>query len=185
MSNILIINGHPHPEQSLAGKAIIDELDRLLPQAQVRTLAALCRNGSFDVQAEQQALSAADTIVWHFPFYWYSVPALMKKWIDDLLTHGFAYGSTGTALHGKKLLISLTTGAPAAEYARGRSMTWPMEDFLPPLLQTANYCGMQSLPPVWSNGMIFINGVHGEANRERILAAAKDHAARIAAEVNA
>ena len=112
MTNILILNGHPNPGASTAGKAVQEAFLTLRPDAKVRTLAALCGADGYDVAAEQAALVEADVIVWHFPFYWYSVPALMKKWIDDVLTHGFAYGSGGTALHGKHLLLSFTTGAP-------------------------------------------------------------------------
>ena len=43
----------------------------------------------------QVALVAADTIVFQFPFYWYSVPPLLKEWIDLVLEHGFAYGLEG------------------------------------------------------------------------------------------
>ncbi|WP_396125955.1 NAD(P)H-dependent oxidoreductase [Brevibacillus laterosporus] len=25
------------------------------------------------------------------PFYWYSSPPLLKKWLDDIFTHGWAY----------------------------------------------------------------------------------------------
>lgn len=121
MKNILVLNGHPNPDDSTAGKAVLEAFRTLRPDAKVRTLAALCGSDGYDVAAEQAALVEADVIVWHFPFYWYSVPALVKKWIDDVLAHGFAYGSGGTVLHGKHLLISFTTGAPEAEYAKGKA----------------------------------------------------------------
>ena len=184
MSKILLINGHPAPTKSLAGKSIIENFAALCPQTEVRNLAELLIAGKFDIGAEQRALVQADIIIWQFPFYWYSVPAIMKKWIDDVLAHGFAYGSQGTALHGKQLLISFTTGAPEVEYAKGRSMNWPVEDFLPPLLQTANLCGLKPLAPVWSTSMNFIEGVHTEADRERIKSAAHAHALRMTDEIS-
>ena len=59
--------------------------------------------------------------------YWYSCPPLLKKWEDDILTYGWAYGTNGDALHGKELLIAVSPGAPAAHYTRisagRRSMT--------------------------------------------------------------
>ena len=135
MQKILVINGHPNPEASVAGKAVLNTLESSRCEMQIRTLAQLCGPNGFDVAAEQEALRRADVIVWHFPFYWYSVPAILKKWIDDVLTRGFAHGTGGTALHGKKFLLSFTTGAAAQEYAKGRAMNWPVEAFLPPLLQ--------------------------------------------------
>lgn len=185
MTNILILNGHPNPDDSTAGKAVLEAFRTLRPDAKVRTLAALCGSDGYDVAAEQAALVEADVIVWHFPFYWYSVPALVKKWIDDVLAHGFAYGSGGTALHGKHLLISFTTGAPEAEYAKGKSMNWPVEAFLPPLLQTANLCGLKTLDPVWSTGMMYIPGVPGHDDLEAVRNRAAAHAVKMNDEISA
>ena len=50
-----------------------------------------------DVEREQDH----DRITYQFPMYWYSVTPLLKKWLDDVLTDGFAYGSTGNKLEGK------------------------------------------------------------------------------------
>ena len=47
-----------------------------------------------DVAEEQKHLAAADRIILQFPFYWYSTPALLKQWQDDVLTYGWAFGST-------------------------------------------------------------------------------------------
>ena len=88
-------------------------------------------------------------------------------------------------LYTAKSFFCRTTGAAAQEYAKGRAMNWPVEAFLPPLLQTAYLCGMKTLAPVWSNGMIFITGIHTEADRKRILKQAEEHAARLLNEINA
>jgi glutathione-regulated potassium-efflux system ancillary protein KefG len=48
-----------------------------------------------------EALVEADTVALQFPFHWYSVPGILKEWIDRVLSYSFAYGSTGTKLHGK------------------------------------------------------------------------------------
>jgi glutathione-regulated potassium-efflux system ancillary protein KefF len=185
MKKILILNGHPDPGASTAGKAVLEAFVKLRPDAQVRMLSALCGKEGYDVAGEQAALVGADVVVWHFPFYWYSVSALMKKWIDDVLTRGFAYGSGGTALCGKHLLISFTTGAPEEAYAAGKPMNWPVEAFLPPLLQTANLCGLKILAPVWSTGMSYIPEVPGHDDLDEVLARARAHAERMAAEISA
>ena len=54
-----------------------------------------------DVEHEQSALLAHDRVIFQFPMYWYSVPPLLKKWLDDVLTYGFAYGSSGDKLAGR------------------------------------------------------------------------------------
>jgi hypothetical protein len=70
----------------------------------------------FDVVVEQRLLVEHDTVVLQFPWYWYSVPGLLKEWIDQVLTYGFAYGSHGTALEGKPLQVVTTTGGPDVSY---------------------------------------------------------------------
>ncbi len=50
------------------------------------------------------------------PLYWYSTPAILKEWQDLVLEHGFAYGSEGTALHGKLFFNALTAGGAEAAY---------------------------------------------------------------------
>jgi NAD(P)H dehydrogenase (quinone) len=70
-------------------------------------------NGSFvdDIKLEQRILSQADLIIFQFPFWWYSMPGLLKGYIDRIFSIGWAYGGA-QALRGKKILVSTTTGAP-------------------------------------------------------------------------
>lgn len=179
MANVLVICGHPDPEHSLAGGAILEALLKSRPQAQVRVLSELCGAGGFDVAAEQKALAEADVIVWQFPLYWYTVPAVMKAWFEQVLTYGFAFGSGGTALKGKKVIISLTAGADAEQYVEGGAMGFPMEAFLPPILQTARLCSMDVAGSVWMTGASYIEGVHAPEVRTDIEERARRHAARL------
>ena len=55
MKNILVLNGHPNPDDSTAGKAVLEAFRTLRPDAKVRTLAALCGSDGYDVAAEQAA----------------------------------------------------------------------------------------------------------------------------------
>ena len=179
---VLVINGHPMPDESVAGKEILKEFIKRRPDAILRTLAERKADNpaGFDVEAEQAALRDADIIVWHFPFYWYSVPGLMKTWIDSVFLRGFAHGSKGTALCGKKLVVSLTTGASEAAYAEGMPMNWPLEAFMPPLRQTAALCGMEMLDPIPTFGTTAMV-LGGDEGREALAQAAEKHAERLAA----
>ena len=49
MKNILVLNGHPNPDDSTAGKAVLEAFRTLRPDAKVRTLAALCGSDGYDV----------------------------------------------------------------------------------------------------------------------------------------
>ncbi|MCK7316352.1 NAD(P)H-dependent oxidoreductase [Enterobacter cloacae] len=44
-----------------------------------------------DVLREQQRVERADMLIFVFPFYWWSVPALLKGWFDRVLTVNWAY----------------------------------------------------------------------------------------------
>ncbi len=179
MKQILIISGHPNLAQSTANALIIQEVQKQLPNVEVRFLDKLYPDYQIDVSAEQDALSRTDVIVWQFPFYWYSTPALLKKWIDDVHTHGFAYGSTGDKLHGKPLIISFTTGGSAQDYSPEGHEGMELPAFFPQFSQTAYLCGMAFQPPVYSQSMHYIAGVSGADELAKVEANALDHAQRL------
>jgi putative NADPH-quinone reductase len=180
MSKVLVISGHPDLDKSFANRVILaDLLDVPGLSIEVRRLDRLYPEFQIDVAAEQKALIEADIIVWQFPFHWYALPALMKKWVDDVLVHGFAFGSGGDKLRGKKLILSFTTGAGAEAYNHGQPMNYTVEEFLPPLRQTALLCGMDYQSPVYSSGMIYIPGVSSDADRAMIEARAHNHAHKL------
>ena len=112
MKNVLIVSGHTDlKNDSVANKTIINELKRLLPEAEYDILSDLYPDYRFDVKAEQKKLVKADIIVWQFPVFWYSMPSIMHRWIELVFVHGFSHGSKGDALKGKILIPSFTFGA--------------------------------------------------------------------------
>ncbi|WPP01968.1 NAD(P)H-dependent oxidoreductase [Pseudomonas sp. HR96] len=48
------------------------------------------------IKAEQDKVSRADLVLFHFPVWWFSMPGILKDWVDRVFARGFAY-STGTA----------------------------------------------------------------------------------------
>jgi len=100
-----------------------------------------------DVDREQQRLAAHDTVVFMFPLYWYSTPAILKEWQDLVLEYGYAYGHEGNALHGKWFLCALTAGGRADAYREEGLNHYTIRELLRPLEQTAVLCGMRFLPP--------------------------------------
>ncbi|WP_406663177.1 NAD(P)H-dependent oxidoreductase [Gallaecimonas sp. GXIMD1310] len=177
MPRILMISGHPDLSRSHTNQRIIANTQAALPEMTVRCLEQLYPDGVIDVAAEQAALLAADVVVLQFPFYWYSVPALLKKWLDEVLSYGFAYGSEGTKLQGKSLQLSLTIGGPAEAYTALGYNHFSIEQLLRPLEQTSYLTGMHYAPPVFSHGMIYIPGVYNSL--ELVQARADDHAQRL------
>ncbi|MEM7240106.1 MAG: NAD(P)H-dependent oxidoreductase, partial [Pseudomonadota bacterium] len=102
---------------------------------------------NIDVAREQERLLQHDVILFQFPLFWYSTPSLLKEWQDLVLEHGFAYGSGGDRLDGKKMLLALTTAGPSEAYSQAGYQQYPLRTFLTPLEQTAHLCGMSFVPP--------------------------------------
>ena len=118
----------------------------------VHDLAAAAPDGRFDVRREQQLLVEHERIVLQFPWYWYSVPAVLKGWMDQVLLYGFAYGADGTALRGKSVRVVTSTGGPAESYQRGGYNRFTMDELLRPLDATAHLCGLRMADPVVLQG---------------------------------
>ena len=143
---ILILFAHPSVERSEAGQP--------LAQAAARTegitlvdLYAEYPTFIIDVDREQDRLLAHDVVVFLHPLYWYSTPAILKEWQDLVLEHDFAYGSKGTALHGKIFFSAITAGGTETAYCEKGYNHFSIRQLLHPLEQMAMLCGMVYLPP--------------------------------------
>jgi len=75
-----------------------------------------------DVVREQVRLDAADHLVLVFPVYWWSMPALLKGWIDRVFINGWAFSidESGTRRNLGKLTVHLVAvaGDDAGTYER-------------------------------------------------------------------
>ncbi len=120
MKSTVVIYGHPHYADSHSNKAILNVLAQEVPEAGVVNLMELYPDYKIDVEAEPTKLRAADNIIVQGPLYWYSLPSLIMRWVEEVFTHGWAYGSTGTALAGKKVVVGITAGATTNDYHDGR-----------------------------------------------------------------
>ena len=156
-TEILILVAHPELEQSRANSRLLKTALTLQGQSaasriEVRDLYALYPDYLVDVAVEQTALAAAKLVVWQQPIHWYGMPPLLKLWVDDVLTFGWAYGPGGTALRGKDLWLVASTGGPEDSYRPDSYNRYFFDAFLPPYEQTAALCGMRFLPPLILHG---------------------------------
>ncbi|WNG47109.1 NAD(P)H-dependent oxidoreductase [Archangium minus] len=76
-----------------------------------------------DVAAEQARIDRADALVLVYPVYWWSMPALLKGWIDRVFANGWAFDfslDTGLVKKLRHLRVHLVAiaGADARTYAR-------------------------------------------------------------------
>ncbi|WP_346766400.1 NAD(P)H-dependent oxidoreductase [Streptomyces sp. CB01881] len=81
-----------------------------------------------------------------FPFHWYSAPPLLKQWLDEVLAHGFAYGS-GAVLHGTSLRVATTVGGAADVYRPEGTNRFTVAELLAPFDATAHLTRMPYRPP--------------------------------------
>jgi NAD(P)H dehydrogenase (quinone) len=112
-----------------------------------------------DVKAEQEKLLWADALILQFPLWWYTMPAILKGWVDRVYAYGFAYGvgehsdrhwgdrfGQGT-LAGKRAMLIVTTGGWKEHYAP-RGINGPIDDLLFPINHgILYYPGYDVLPP--------------------------------------
>lgn len=100
-----------------------------------------------DVDREQGRLLDHDVVVLQFPMFWYSTPSLIKEWQDLVLEHGFAYGSGGDKLAGKRMQLAVSAAGPEDAYTQNGYQNFPLRTFLTPLEQTARLCKMEFVAP--------------------------------------
>ncbi|SEC56317.1 NAD(P)H-dependent oxidoreductase [Rhodococcus koreensis] len=118
------------------------------------------RTQAFDIEQEQRKVAQADLILFHFPVWWFSMPAILKGWVDRVFARGFAY-SAGRKygkghFFGKKAMICLTTGTDSTLYEPNGidgdllHVLWPIHNGI------LAYTGFTVLPPfaAWMPGRV-------------------------------
>ncbi len=170
-ASILVLAAHPDLRLSRVNHALIDAASGL-PHVQVRDLYALYPDYVIDVPAEQAAAARADLIVWLHPLHWYGMPPLMKLWLDEVLTVGWAYGPGEHALRGKDVWLVVSTGGQQSAYSPQGYNRYFFEAFMPPYEQTAALCGLRFLPPMVLHGAHHVRPeqvqAHADVWRERL-----------------
>jgi glutathione-regulated potassium-efflux system ancillary protein KefG len=159
MAKVLILFAHPALEKSRVNKRLINAAKNI-DNLTFHDLYEEYPDFDVDIKREQKLLTEHEVIILHHPFYWYSTPALLKQWEDLVLEHGWAYGSKGKALVGKKAMQVITTGGSAAAYQKDSFSRHTIKEFLVPIEQSIILCGMKCLPP------FLIQGTHKFENKE-------------------
>jgi len=145
----LLIFAHPALERGRINPAMAEAV-RDLPGLTVHDLYEVYPDFTVDVPSEHKRLLAHDLIVLQFPLYWFSMPSLLKEWMDLVWSRGFAFGP-GARLKGRTLLCAVSTGANRDAYEDG-VYRFPLGDFLRPLEETAGYCGLTWADPFVLHG---------------------------------
>ena len=92
----------------------------------------------------QEKISEADELVFVFPYWWGSYPAILHNFIDWNLSKGFAFEYLGSLpkglLRGKRVTVFATTGAPKFYYALTGANRRIKNTFKE---QVVSFCGMK------------------------------------------
>ncbi|WP_430817262.1 NAD(P)H-dependent oxidoreductase [Carboxylicivirga sp. RSCT41] len=156
MKNVLLINGH-EPYAFAEGKfnsSMLSAIENKL-KGDYKITTTVIKDG-YDIEEEQEKFKAADLIIFQFPIYWFSTPAMMKKYLDQVYAHGVFFGIGDEAqkygygngmMNGKKYMFSITSNAPYEAFndADGFFEGRDLEDFLFHMHKTNQFCGMEPL----------------------------------------
>ncbi|UOY91759.1 NAD(P)H-dependent oxidoreductase [Ectobacillus sp. JY-23] len=152
MKNILIINGHEYYEfaPGKLNKTIFDAIVATLKGTyEIQT--TVVQNG-YDIEEEHKKFTWADVVIYQTPIYWFSVPGLLKTYIDRVYSYGVFFAGSdvygkGGLMQGKKVMFSTTWNAPehvfenVNEFMEGKSL----EESLLSLHKAHEFVGMESL----------------------------------------
>lgn len=132
--------------------------DALLRVAYASGEAAMTNTLTEDVKREQEKLLWADTVIFQFPLWWYTMPSILKGWIDRVYSMGFGYGRGEHsekhwgdrygegALSGRRAMLLVTAGS-WREHFSARGIAGPIDDVLFPINHgVLYYIGLEALP---------------------------------------
>jgi NAD(P)H dehydrogenase (quinone) len=118
--------------------------DRFVPNIEIRRA---LDHGTVppDIASELEKLRTAELVVFQFPLWWSSAPAILKGWFDRVLSFAHVADSEGIAgrqpyLRGKKAMLVTTLEAPEETQPGVRELLAPIN------ANTLAFVGMTELP---------------------------------------
>ena len=151
-------NGHQIKISDLYGmkfKATLDRDDFLQMENPERLMPVIeqfnaSKTNSFahDIKEEMEKIGWADLIIFQFPIWYETMPALLKAWFERVLAHGFAHNMLegkiiqNGFLKGKKAMLSFTAGS-AKETFYNVIEGEDKSNLLPPISKALHFTGLE------------------------------------------
>ena len=146
--NILIIYTHPNNIKSNLNDKIIKNIkNKKDSNITIKNLYNLYSNFKINVKKEQEDILKHKRIILQFPIYWYGMPSLLKKWIDEVFSYGFSYGPKGDKVKGKEVILAITTGGNKESYSKIGQHKHTINEFLIPIEMSIKYMQMKYIEP--------------------------------------
>ncbi|OAB29622.1 NAD(P)H oxidoreductase [Paenibacillus macquariensis subsp. defensor] len=137
----LVIVTHPNIETSVINNQWVEELKKHPEKYTVHELHTAYPDGNIDVEKEQKLVELHGNLVLQFPIYWFNCPPLLKKWLDDVLTYEWAYGSNGgDKLKNRKVALAVSAGIRKEDYSEAGRYGYTLEHLLSPFETSFLYC---------------------------------------------
>jgi len=148
----LVLVFHPNITESRGNRHLLQEIEKY-SDVTIHDVYASYPDGKIDVELEQQLVENHDRIIFQFPFYWYSAPALLKKWLEEVIAHGWAFGTNGDKMKDKEFLPVVTTGVDEEGYTPDGLVKFNVSELLRPLEATTQFVGAYYLAPFTVHGV--------------------------------
>ena len=169
MKKTLIIVAHPNIYQSTVNQIWAATLSKDKEHYTVHNLYTVYPDGNIDVAVEQKLVEMHGTIIFQFPIYWFSCPPLLKQWLDSVLTHGWAFGSSATTFKGRKIGLAVSHGTPPDDYTHTGKVRHTLAETLTPFENIANYIGAEYLPPFTFHALEFFTEEEKFINQNKMM----------------
>ncbi|WP_329903584.1 NAD(P)H-dependent oxidoreductase [Porphyromonas pogonae] len=124
----LVIITHPDLSTSVINKRWKEELDKAGIAS--RNLCDVYPDEKIDIEAEHQLLEQYDRIIFQYPLYWYAAPYMLKKYMDEVFTLGWAYGEGGDKMEGKEIGAAVSCGSPSSAFSTQGTQLHTLEHYL-------------------------------------------------------
>lgn len=138
----IVIVDHPSFDRSNANRRFVEEMRKYPEDIMIHNLQSAYPTGTIDVAKEHCLIDNNGSLVFQFPFYWFSCPPKTKEWLDKVLTSDWAF-KQGNHLEGKKIAIAVTCGSEEAAYTSEGRHHRGVEDFLCPMLRAFEMCNAE------------------------------------------
>lgn len=140
MTKTLVIVAHPNLDESKINKRWLEELNTYPERYVIHNLYQTYPDEKIVVAQEQELIASFEKIIFQFPFYWFNCTPLLKKWLDEVLTYGWAYGSkSGYKMANKKIGLAISVGIDEQEYRPFGKYKYSLNHLLAPFELTFEY----------------------------------------------
>lgn len=177
--NITMFLFHPRYSESRANRHIVEGIKKEKSDITIHHIDSLYTSDTISVEKEQALLISTDYIIFQFPYYWYTIPGMMKCWLDSVFTYNFAFGSEGNKLKDKSYLVSVTVGGKQDTYSPEGYNSSSVEEYLLFFEQIGRLTQMQY------KGIVASYGYGMQADLEYVEKSTKEHRERLLSKLSA